>query len=162
MFSHLFSTLHIGFLDIPGALRHAYTVLNEPVILLSVFGLSVIPRKFASNGVLVVMFGAISFVEGALIDLHPGGNINYFYEALFAFVPAAALGIIHLLAIIAAFRHDRAPGYCSVPDVREAENRIRRHGAAGGGIRIHSRIRRIRSICKLRGAALRKHLILSQ
>jgi hypothetical protein len=47
---------------------------------------------------LLGLFGAISFVEATLTDLHPGGNINYFYEALFALVPAAALGIVRLLA----------------------------------------------------------------
>jgi len=97
MFRHLSALRGIGFLDIRGDIQNVGSVLNEPLLLLSAFGLFVIPRKLASRWLLVVLFGAISFAEGALADLHPGGNINYFYEGLFAFVPAAALGTINLL-----------------------------------------------------------------
>lgn len=66
---------------------------------------------FASAGALLGGFALISFVIAGLTDLHPGGNINYFFEGLFALVPIAAYRP-HPFVDSCAPQHRRRPLCC--------------------------------------------------
>jgi hypothetical protein len=98
MFSQMLA-LSPGVLDVRGALRLMYQAMNEPVVLLSLLGL---PRlKFSAwpRRALVLVFATTSFVIAGLADLQAGGNINYFFEGLFALIPLAALGVLRITAL---------------------------------------------------------------
>ena len=65
---------------------------------LAILGLSSVAFRGPRWG-LVAAFAAISAVLAGVLDLQAGGNINYFFEALFAAVPLAVLGLIRLVAL---------------------------------------------------------------
>jgi hypothetical protein len=97
MLSHL-SSLSIGVVDVKGCLDLIRTVLSEAVVLLALAAIPPFASRISPRWMLLGLFAIISFTIASLANLHPGGNINYFYEALFAVVPAAALGVIRLTA----------------------------------------------------------------
>jgi len=96
MIVHL-TSLRIGFIDPVGSLRFAYVALSEPVVLLALLAIPPTASHVSPRWALLGLFALTSFVIAGLTDLHPGGNINYFFEGLFAVVPAAALGVMRLL-----------------------------------------------------------------
>jgi hypothetical protein len=97
MIQHL-TSLRIGFIDAPGCFEFIYVVFTEPVVLLSTLAMPMVFANCSSGRALLASFVLISFVIAGLTDLHPGGNINYFFEGLFAVVPIATIGVIRLLS----------------------------------------------------------------
>lgn len=85
-----------GIADFPGLLALMYHVLREPVVLLAALAISPTAWRADSRWGLLTLFGLVSFSIAALTDIQVGGNVNYFYEALFATVPAAVLGVRQL------------------------------------------------------------------
>jgi hypothetical protein len=45
---------------------------------------------------LLFLFASLSFLFSGLADVQAGGNVNYFFELLFALVPGAVLGVLLL------------------------------------------------------------------
>src|SRR5262245_56098664 len=88
-----------GVLDVRGGLRLMYQALNEPVVLLSLLGLPTLNFSTWRRRALVLIFAAMSFVVAELADLQAGGNINYFFEGLFALIPLAVLGVLRITAL---------------------------------------------------------------
>jgi hypothetical protein len=88
-----------GVLDVRGGLRLMYQALNEPVVLLSLLGLPRLNFNIWPRSGLILIFAATSFVVAELADLHVGGNINYFFEGLFALIPLAVLGVLRITAL---------------------------------------------------------------
>jgi hypothetical protein len=88
-----------GVMDIRGCLALMKQALNERVVPLAVLGLTSLRLHGQSRWSLVVGFAVVSFVVAGLLDLQAGGNVNYFYEALFAAVPLSVLGVVRLLAL---------------------------------------------------------------
>jgi hypothetical protein len=97
MIQHL-TSLRISFVDPAGCFGFIYRTFNEPVVILSSLAIPVVFANLSSRRALLGSFVLISFVIAGLTDLHPGGNINYFFEGLFAVVPIAAIGVIRLLS----------------------------------------------------------------
>ena len=97
MFSQIFA-LSPGIVDVSGCLRLMRRAGSELVVPLAVLGLSSVAFR-GPRWKLLVAFVAISFALGGVFDLQVGGNINYFFEALFGTVPLAVLGIIRLMAL---------------------------------------------------------------
>lgn len=87
-----------GISDLPGLFRVIYHVLNEPVILLAALAISPAALRSGSRWGLLIVFALTSFSIATLTDIQAGGNVNYFYEVLFAIVPAAVLGVRRLTA----------------------------------------------------------------
>ncbi len=72
-------------------------VLREPVLLLGVaITLPLIALRRWSRWWLLIGYLVISLALAAVLDLQVGGNVNYFFEALFALVPLAAFGALQL------------------------------------------------------------------
>jgi hypothetical protein len=71
-------------------------IVAEPVALLGLATLPFLPWRLRGRWGLVVSFILISFCIAAITDLQAGGNVNYFFEALFGLVPLAALAILKL------------------------------------------------------------------
>jgi hypothetical protein len=72
-------------------------VLREPVLLLGLaIAIPIIALGRWSRWWLLIGYFAISLVLAAASDVQAGGNINYFFEALFALVPLAAFGALQL------------------------------------------------------------------
>jgi len=82
--------------DITGLADSIHRVLAEPAALLGLAALPFLPWRSRGKWTLVVGFAAISFCIAAITDLQVGGNINYFYEAMFGLVPLAAFAILQL------------------------------------------------------------------
>ena len=88
-----------GILDVHGGLRLIYQAANEPVVLLSLLGLPRVKFDKWPRWALVLVFATTSFVFAGIADLQAGGNINYFFEGLFALIPVAVLGILRMTAL---------------------------------------------------------------
>lgn len=85
-----------GIAEFRGWVRLVYHVTNEPLILLAALAISPAVVRAGSRWGLLILFAMVSFAVAALTDLQVGGNINYFYEGLFAAVPAAVVGVRRL------------------------------------------------------------------
>ena len=72
---------------------HAVT---EPVGLLALAALPAVPLRRGPRWMLLLLFVLTSLVFAALADVHAGGNINYFFEALFAMTALAVWGAMRL------------------------------------------------------------------
>ena len=125
-----------GIVDVKGCGALILAAGRELVVPLAVLSLSSVAFRGA-RWRLMAAFVAISFVLAAVFDLQAGGNINYFFEALFAAVPLAALGVIRLVVLTR-----REPigaltaailllAFFCVPRTREAYERVRARFAAG-------------------------------
>jgi phage shock protein PspC (stress-responsive transcriptional regulator) len=87
-----------GIRDLPGGVRVFISAIREPVVLLALPALPlVILRRWPRWG-LLLLFVLVSFGVGGLTDIQAGGNINYFYEGLFALTPFSVLGAFRLIA----------------------------------------------------------------
>ena len=80
------------FADVGGDLKLIYHVVSEPAVLLAALAVSPLAWNLRSRWALFACYGCISFCVAALTDLQAGGNLNYYYECLFAIIPAAVLG----------------------------------------------------------------------
>ena len=87
-----------GIADVHGWLRVIYRVANQPIVLLAALAISPAVMRAGVRWGLLILFAVTSFSIAALTDIQAGGNVNYFYEALFAIVPAAILGVRRLAA----------------------------------------------------------------
>ncbi len=96
--------------DGSGTLAMLLQVLSEPVMLFGITAfLSLLPLVLAfrrNRFLLVALFGGLSLSMGALTSLQAGGNINYFYEVMFATVPFGAFGYYRLWSLR---RHQAIP-----------------------------------------------------
>jgi len=87
-----------GVVDVSGWLKLIRQAGSEVVVPLAILGLSSVAFR-GSRWALVAAFAAISSVLAGLLELQAGGNVNYFFEALFAAVPLAVLGMIRFIAL---------------------------------------------------------------
>lgn len=87
-----------GVRDVLGCLKLIPEAMHTPVVLLALAALPAIARWRWPRWMLLLLFASISLGIGAVADIQAGGNVNYFFEGLFALVPFAALGTLHLLA----------------------------------------------------------------
>jgi hypothetical protein len=87
-----------GIAEFPGLLKLVYHIVSEPVVLLAALAISPAALRAGSRWGLLILFAVVSFSTAALTDIQAGGNVNYFYEVLFATVPVAVLGLRRLTA----------------------------------------------------------------
>jgi hypothetical protein len=73
-----------------------WKICREPVLLLALGGLLLGPRALRNGERLVWLFAAFSAGAALLTNLQAGGNVNYYFEGLFAMVPFAAYCVIRL------------------------------------------------------------------
>lgn len=85
-----------GIIDVPGCLKLIFRAISEPVVLLALPALPSVASRREPRWMLLLLFIAISFAIAVVADLQVGGNINYFFEASFALVPVAVLGVFRL------------------------------------------------------------------
>jgi hypothetical protein len=88
-----------GVPDMRGAAVLAYSAATNFVVVLAVLGLFRLSPVTDSRAALVVGFALVSFLVGALTVIQAGANANYFFEALFAAVPFAVLGVGELCSL---------------------------------------------------------------
>lgn len=86
-----------GIYELSGYFKVILRVMREPVVLLAVTAVSAVFSHITSRWALLILYISASFSVAAVTDLQAGGNTNYFYEFLFALIPAAALGGHRLL-----------------------------------------------------------------
>jgi hypothetical protein len=98
MFSQMFA-LSPGIPDVKGNVKLIYQVLREPIMLLALVGIPKLTLRSAGRWMLLLIFSALSFLVAAVTDVQAGGNINYYFEGLFAVIPMAALGVVRLEAL---------------------------------------------------------------
>lgn len=87
-----------GVADFRGLAKLLYQVIREPLILLVLAALPVLFTRRRSRWFLLLLFVPVSLVVQAAADIQAGGNVNYFFESLFALVPAAVVGTFKLLS----------------------------------------------------------------
>ena len=88
-----------GVKNLSGDILFGLQAANEPVFLLALAGMSLFIFAASSRWALLFMYTALSFAIAALMDLQAGGNINYFFEGLFAVIPFAVLGVLRLMSL---------------------------------------------------------------
>ena len=84
--------------DVKGCLRLFSMAVREPLLVLALPALPVIGQRRGSGWRLLSLYIGVSFAIAGLTDIQAGGNVNYFYEGLFALVPLSVLGAFHLMA----------------------------------------------------------------
>jgi len=72
-------------------------VVSEPLILLTLPAIPALLERGDKRWRLLITFVIVSFLLQALADVQAGGNINYFFEGLFALVPVAVVGAYQLI-----------------------------------------------------------------
>jgi hypothetical protein len=97
MFHQMF-LLAPGIRHVRGCVRLTLDALKEPIVLLALLALPFVISRRWPRWILLLLFICLSFVIGGLTDVQAGGNINYFFEFLFALTPLAVFGIDQLLA----------------------------------------------------------------
>lgn len=90
------TALSPGIADVYGDLKLIHLVAVEPLVLLVALAISPAVWRADPRWNLLIIFAIISFSIAAVTDLQVGGNVNYFFETLFAIVPAAVVGIRRL------------------------------------------------------------------
>jgi hypothetical protein len=134
MLSQIFA-LSPGIADVSGCLRLMREAGLELVVPLAILGLSSTAFR-GPRWKLLVAFVVISFALAAVFDVQAGGNVNYFYEALFGAVPLAVLGIVRVRslsrrqAIVGAAATVLLVGFYGIPRGLEAYELARRRFAA--------------------------------
>lgn len=101
MLSQMFA-LSPGIVDVSGCLKLMRQAGSELVVPLAILGLSSVAFR-GPRWTLLATFAMVSFAIAGVFDLQVGGNVNYFFEALFTVVPLAILGVIRLMGL--ARRH---------------------------------------------------------
>jgi hypothetical protein len=87
-----------GVVDISGWLKLIYFASREPVVPIALLAIPAIIAGTWPRWSPLLTFIAISWGVSALIALQAGGNINYFFEPLFALVPVGVVGLVRLLS----------------------------------------------------------------
>src|SRR5579863_8526992 len=67
---------------------------REPAVLLGMTMLPVLVSRRSARWTLLTLYLALTFAESTLLAVQAGGNINYFFESLFAITPFAAAGVL--------------------------------------------------------------------
>jgi hypothetical protein len=88
-----------GIADLGGGLGLLRDACGEAVVLLALVGIAkssgdTVPPDFG----LVLLFVVTAMMFGTLSDVQAGGNVNYYFDALFALVPFAVIGGIFLMS----------------------------------------------------------------
>jgi hypothetical protein len=89
-----------GVPDMRGAAVLTYAAVTNFVVVLAVLGLFRLWPTTDARAALVVGFALVSFLVGALTVIQAGANANYFFEALFAVVPFAVMGVGELFSFV--------------------------------------------------------------
>jgi hypothetical protein len=113
--------------DYRGLARLALTTAGQPVFLLALATLPLVMRRGLSRWWLLLLFATTSLAVGLITDSHAGGNINYFFEGLFALTPIAALGALRLAGgrvTSGLFVAGLLLSYAIVPNLDAARNLI--------------------------------------
>jgi len=87
-----------GIRDVGGSVRLCLLAIQEVVILLALPALPLVALHRWPSWRLLLLFVTVSFGVAALTDIQAGGDINYFYEGLFALIPLSVLGAFRLIA----------------------------------------------------------------
>jgi hypothetical protein len=82
--------------DVSGAVNLLLFASIEAVALLAMAGVRSIATRDKPAGRLMLVFVAISLPVAFVTSFHAGANINYYFEALFALVPVAVMGVHEL------------------------------------------------------------------
>jgi hypothetical protein len=85
-----------GIKDVRGCLKLISEAVKEPVVPLALAAFPLVASVACPRWALLILFASLSFLLSGLADIQAGGNINYFFEPLFALVPAAVLGVVLL------------------------------------------------------------------
>jgi hypothetical protein len=83
-----------GIKDVLGCVKLIYRAVKEPVVPLALAAFPMVVSVACPRWALLFVFALLSFLLSGLANVQAGGNINYFFELLFAFVPAAVLGVV--------------------------------------------------------------------
>lgn len=87
-----------GIRDLHGCLSLLSDAIREPVVVLALPALPLVVSRGSSRWALLFVFIVVSLAFAGLTDIQAGGNINYFYEGLFALVPLSVAGAFRLIA----------------------------------------------------------------
>jgi glycosyl transferase family 87 len=85
-----------GIKDVRGCLKLISEAVKEPVVPLALAAFPLVVSVACPRWALLFLFASLSFLLSGIADVQVGGNINYFFEPLFALVPAAVLGVVIL------------------------------------------------------------------
>jgi hypothetical protein len=85
-----------GIKDVRGCVVLISQAVKEPVVVLALLGFPPMLSRSRPRWGLVVVFVLVSSVIASVADIQAGGNVNYFFETLFALTPAAVLGVYRL------------------------------------------------------------------
>jgi hypothetical protein len=89
-------TFRVLIRDVPGCLVLILHAVSEPIALLALAALPAVLLRRGPRWTLLLLFVLTSFLFAAFADVHAGGNINYFFEALFAMTPLGVWGAMRL------------------------------------------------------------------
>jgi hypothetical protein len=95
MLEHLL-VLHSAVPDYSGVRKFLFQLGQEPVLLLGVSMVSLLVSRRCFEWSPLALYFLVSFAVSALLAIQAGGNINYFFESLFAITPFAAAGMFRL------------------------------------------------------------------
>jgi hypothetical protein len=98
MFAHIFA-LSPGIIELNGWRLLLRDVVSELVVLLGLLALPAAGFLRRPDWSLLILFVSISSTVGAITDLQAGGNINYFFDTLFAMVPLAVAGLLRIASL---------------------------------------------------------------
>jgi hypothetical protein len=80
--------------DAQGLFAFLEKIAGEPALLLGVAAAPLTLIRFPKRWLLLFLYFFVSFVLAVATDLQVGGNINYFFESLFAITPFAAFSVL--------------------------------------------------------------------
>lgn len=83
-------------LDYRGYYTIIYQFLSEPVAILSATALPVVLISRVRRWQLPILFAGASLGIGLVTSIQAGGNVNYFFECLFALTPLAAFAVLRV------------------------------------------------------------------
>ena len=118
-------TLSPGVRDVPGCVKLVLVAAEQTVVPLALTALPLVAFGALRRRALPLIYALVSFSVAAMADIQAGGNVNYFFECLFAIVPLAVLGVYRLLAWsrnragLAAFLTGIALLYLMLPAARD-------------------------------------------
>jgi hypothetical protein len=93
LFQNIFA-MHSVVRDYSAVGHYLSRLTREPALLLGVTMLPVLVYRRWPQWTLLTLYLALSFASSALLSVQAGGNINYFFEGLFAIIPFAAAGTL--------------------------------------------------------------------